>query len=99
MNRAQLPSARLVGNSFAERARREKVARLVNVLDLAVVSQLKLDPITQAGIVAMRLAAMPPEGWLKAAKAANVNPPSDASIAAVVATYTERARLSQRVSS
>lgn len=97
--RATLPGARTVGNSFEERARREKVARLVNVLDLAVVEQLKLDPIAQAKQVAVRLSAMGESGWEKAAKIASVNLPSATTRAAVIDSYYERARLAGTVAS
>lgn len=97
--RAQLPGARTVGNSFEERARREKVARLVNVLDLACVEQLKLDPITQARDFAVRLAVMGESGWEKAAKIASVNVPSPTTRAAVIDSYYERARLAGTVAS
>jgi len=85
-------------SSFEERARAEKVRRLVNVLDLACVEQLKLDPIVQARDFAVRLAAMSEAGWEKAARVASVNVPSATTRASVIDSYYERERLSRQVS-
>lgn len=104
-NLAAIPGARRVGSGRSARpshfeltARAEKVARLMNVLDRVAVDN-GLDPILNAGAVAIRLASMPADGWVKAAKIAHVNAPSEVTIAAVVEGYNERARLAREVRS
>lgn len=99
MNRAALPNARVVGNAFEQAARREKVARLVNVLDRACVAQLKLDPIRDAAEFADRLECASTETWVAASQVASVNYPSSVTRAAVVEAYRERARLACEVAS
>lgn len=82
-----------VRNPYADAKRREKAKRLTNVLDLACVQQLKLDPIRDGAKFAIRLATMSEEGWVKAAAVAKVNLPSAETRALVIDGYFERAQL------
>lgn len=79
-------------NSFEERGRGEKVARIVQALD-AGAETAGLDPIADAEEIARKLRALTDAEWLKVAQEAGCKrkkPPSVLTQGMVIAVYSRR---------